>query len=210
MLRRRSLAGTTCGSPLVKSSGSTCPQCIYAGGTVEQVKVPPLLTGEPIGRRVGLGNMSSSSDDPDAGPKGDRLYRRAETCRRCRRRRTNADQRLGAEGDGFKIVIRVTVAAKALSVARACFEDANYAKIQVNSRWSLSVPRNIWTPFTLESGRGFADGEDGCRQAAAGLPRISVVLVEIACRSVLYRKGPQTENSDRRGRAWLQGCRPAS
>ena len=31
--------------------GSTCPQCIYAGGTVEQVMkyVLPLLTGETIG-----------------------------------------------------------------------------------------------------------------------------------------------------------------
>ena len=41
-----------------------------------------------------------------------------------------AENRLGAEGDGFKIVMRalqpgrVTVAAKALGVARACFEDA--------------------------------------------------------------------------------------
>jgi len=40
------------------------------------------------------------------------------------------ENRLGAEGDGFKIVMRalqpgrVTVAAKALGVARACFEDA--------------------------------------------------------------------------------------
>ena len=39
------------------------------------------------------------------------------------------ESRLGAEGDGFKIVMRalqpgrVTVAAKALGVARACFED---------------------------------------------------------------------------------------
>jgi hypothetical protein len=38
------------------------------------------------------------------------------------------ENRLGAEGDGFKIVMRalqpgrVTVAAKALGVARACFE----------------------------------------------------------------------------------------
>ena len=41
-----------------------------------------------------------------------------------------AENRLGAEGDGFKIVMRalqpgrVTVAAKALGVARACYEDA--------------------------------------------------------------------------------------
>ena len=41
-----------------------------------------------------------------------------------------AENRLGEEGDGFKIVMRalqpgrVTVAAKALGVARACFEDA--------------------------------------------------------------------------------------
>lgn len=31
--------------------GSTCPQCIYAGGTVDQVMkyVPPILAGETIG-----------------------------------------------------------------------------------------------------------------------------------------------------------------
>jgi alkylation response protein AidB-like acyl-CoA dehydrogenase len=45
------------------------------------------------------------------------------------------ENRLGAEGDGFKIVMRaleagrVTVAGKALGIARGCFEDAvRYAK----------------------------------------------------------------------------------
>ena len=50
--------------------GSTCPQCIYAGGSVEQVMkfVPPLLAGETIGMMAltesgggsdALGNMKT-------------------------------------------------------------------------------------------------------------------------------------------------------
>ena len=90
--------------------------------------------------------------DPDAGPKGVTAVivepkkhsgfeaRLNEMHGLSKALRTNAvllnnfvvpvENRLGAEGDGFKIVMRalqprrVTVAAKALGVARACFEDA--------------------------------------------------------------------------------------
>ncbi|MBO89063.1 MAG: acyl-CoA dehydrogenase [Rickettsiales bacterium] len=173
--------------------GSTCPQCIYTGGTVDQVLkfVPPLLAGEAIGMMAlteagggsdALGNMKTTATrdgdvyrlngskmwasmanetdvgvllaktDPDAGPKGVTAFivepkkypgfeaRPIEMHGLSKALRTNAvfldnfvvpaENRLGKEGDGFKIVMRalqpgrVTVAAKALGVARACFEDA--------------------------------------------------------------------------------------
>ena len=173
--------------------GSTCPQCIYAGGSVEQVMkfVPPLLEGETIGMMAltesgggsdALGNMKTTAvqdgdvyrlngskmfasmanetdvgivlakTDPDAGVKGVSAFivepkkypgfdaRPIDMHGLSKALRTNAvflddfvvplENRLGAEGDGFKIVMRalqpgrVTVAAKALGVARACFEDA--------------------------------------------------------------------------------------
>lgn len=173
--------------------GSSCPQCIYAGGTAEQVMkfVPPLLTGETIGMMSltesgggsdALGNMKTTATrdgdvyrlngskmfasmanetdvgvllaktDPDAGVKGVTAFivepkkypgfdaKPIEMHGLSKALRTNAiflddfvvpvENRLGAEGDGFKIVMRalqpgrVTVAAKALGVARACFEDA--------------------------------------------------------------------------------------
>jgi alkylation response protein AidB-like acyl-CoA dehydrogenase len=173
--------------------GSSCPQCIYAGGTPEQVMkyVPPLLAGETIGMMSlteagggsdALGNMKTTATrdgdvyrltgskmwasmanetdvgillaktDPDAGAKGVTAFivepkkypgfdaRPIEMHGLSKALRTNAvflddfvvpvENRLGAEGDGFKIVMRalqpgrVTVAAKALGVARACFEDA--------------------------------------------------------------------------------------
>ena len=173
--------------------GSTCPQCIYAGGTVDQVMkfVPPLLAGEAIGMMSlteagggsdALGNMKTTATrdgdvyrlngskmwasmanetdvgvllaktDPDAGPKGVTAFivepkkysgfeaSPIEMHGLSKALRTNAvfldnfvvpiENRLGGEGDGFKIVMRalqpgrVTVAAKALGVARACFQDA--------------------------------------------------------------------------------------
>lgn len=173
--------------------GSTCPQCIYAGGTPDQVMrfVPPLLSGETVGMMSlteagggsdALGNMKTTAKrdgdvyrlngskmwasmanetdvgillaktDPDAGAKGVSAFivepkkypgfeaHPIEMHGLSKALRTNAvflddfvvpvENRLGAEGDGFKIVMRalqpgrVTVAAKALGVARACFEDA--------------------------------------------------------------------------------------
>jgi alkylation response protein AidB-like acyl-CoA dehydrogenase len=173
--------------------GSTCPQCIYSAGTVEQVMkyVPPILAGETIGmmalteagggsdalgamkttaKRDGdvyrlngskmFASMANETDvgvllaktDPDAGAKGVSAFivepkkypgfdaRPIEMLGLSKALRTNAvflddfvvpvENRLGAEGDGFKIVMRalqpgrITVAAKALGVARACFEDA--------------------------------------------------------------------------------------
>ena len=173
--------------------GSTCPQCIYAAGTPEQVMkyVPPLLAGETIGM-MSLSESGGGSDalgamktvavrdgdvyrlngakmwasmanetdvgvllaktDPDAGARGVSAFivepkkypgfeaRPIEMHGLSRALRTNAvflddfvvplENRLGDEGDGFKIVMRalqpgrVTVAAKALGIARACFEDA--------------------------------------------------------------------------------------
>ena len=186
--------------------GSTCPQCIYAGGTVDQVMkfVPPLLAGEAIGMMSlteagggsdALGNMKTTATrdgdvyrlngskmwasmanetdvgvllaktDPDAGPKGVTAFivepkkysgfeaSPIEMHGLSKALRTNAvfldnfvvpiENRLGGEGDGFKIVMRalqpgrVTVAAKALGVARACFQDAvAYA----NERWLRGAP----------------------------------------------------------------------
>ena len=173
--------------------GSTCPVCIYMGGTPEQVMkfVPPLLAGEKIGmmsltesgggsdpianmktvaRRDGdvyringskmWASMANETDigvllaktDPDAGAKGISAFivepkkyqgfdaRPIEMIGLSKALRTNAvyledfvvpvENRLGKEGDGLKIVMqalqpgRVTVAAKALGVARACFEEA--------------------------------------------------------------------------------------
>lgn len=173
--------------------GSTCPQCIYSAGTVDQVMkyVPPILAGETIGmmaltesgggsdalgamkttaRRDGdvyrlngskmFASMANETDvgvllaktDPEAGAKGVTAFivepkkysgfeaRPLEMHGLSKALRTNVvflddfvvpvENRLGEEGDGFKIVMRalqpgrVTVAAKALGVARACFEDA--------------------------------------------------------------------------------------
>ncbi len=173
--------------------GSTCPVCIYIGGTPEQVMrfVPPLLAGETIGmmsltesgggsdpignmkttaRRDGdtyringskmWASMANETDvgvllaktDPDAGAKGISAFivepkkypgfeaRPIEMIGLSKALRTNevslddfvvpVENRLGGEGDGLKIVMRalqpgrVTVAAKALGVARACFEEA--------------------------------------------------------------------------------------
>ena len=173
--------------------GSTCPQCIYSAGTVEQVLkyVPPILAGETIGMMAlteagggsdALGAMKTTAvrdgdvyrlngskmfasmanetdvgvllakTNPDAGAKGVTAFivqpkkfpgfeaRPIEMLGLSKALRTNAvflddfvvpvEDRLGEEGDGFKIVMRalqpgrVTVAAKALGVARACFEDA--------------------------------------------------------------------------------------
>jgi len=173
--------------------GSTCPQCIYMGGTAEQVMkfVPSLLSGETIGmmsltesgggsdpignmkttaRRDGdvyringskmWASMANETDvgvllaktDPDAGAKGVSAFivepkkypgfeaKPIEMIGLSKALRTNAvflddfvvpvENRLGEEGDGLKIVMRalqpgrVTVAAKALGVARACFEEA--------------------------------------------------------------------------------------
>ena len=172
---------------------SSCPQCIYAAGTPEQVMryVPPLLAGETIGMMSltesgggsdALGNMRTTATrdgdvyrlngskmwasmanetdvgvllaktDPGAGARGVTAFivepkrfpgfeaRPIEMQGLSKALRTNAvflddfvvpaENRLGAEGDGFKIVMRalqpgrVTVAAKALGVARACYEDA--------------------------------------------------------------------------------------
>ncbi len=173
--------------------GSTCPQCIYSAGTVEQVMkyVPPILRGETIGMMAlteagggsdALGamrttavrdgdvyrlngskmfaSMANETDvgvllaktDRNAGAKGVTAFivepkkypgfeaQPVEMQGLSKALRTNAvflddfivpvENRLGDEGDGFKIVMRalqpgrITVAAKALGVARACFEDA--------------------------------------------------------------------------------------
>jgi len=173
--------------------GSSCPQCIYSAGTVEQVMkyVPPILAGETIGMMAlteagggsdALGAMKTTAvrdgdvyrlngskmfasmanetdvgvllakTDPNAGAKGVTAFivepkkypgfeaRPIDMLGLSKALRTNAvflddfvvpvENRLGAEGDGFKIVMRalqpgrITVAAKALGVARACFEDA--------------------------------------------------------------------------------------
>ena len=181
--------------------GSTCPSCIYFGGTPEQIRkyVPDLLAGKTIGmmsltepgggsdaegnmktfaRRHGdvyrisgqkmFASMANETDvgvliartDRTAGVKGVSAFivepkkypgwsaRPVEMMGLSNALRTNAlflddfvvpvENRLGAEGDGFKIVMRalqpgrVTVAGKALGVARACFEDAvRYANERV-------------------------------------------------------------------------------
>ncbi|MBI4083052.1 MAG: acyl-CoA dehydrogenase family protein [Candidatus Lambdaproteobacteria bacterium] len=173
--------------------GSTCPYCIYAAGTREQVLryVPDLLAGktigmmsltEPGGGSDPLGNMKTravrdgdvyrlngskmfasmanetdvgvlfAKTDPDAGYKGVTAFivepkkypgfsaKPIKTLGLSKALRTCAvflddfvvpvENRLGQEGEGFQIAMhalqmgRITVAAKALGIARACFEDA--------------------------------------------------------------------------------------
>lgn len=173
--------------------GSTCPSCIYFGGTAEQVRkyVPDLIAGKTIGmmsltesgggsdaegnlktfaRREGdvyritgqkmWASMANETDvgilfartDRNAGAKGVSAFIvhpkrypgwKAEPIAMqglSNALRTNVlflddfvvpvDDRLGEEGEGFKIIMRtlqagrVTVSGKALGVARACFEDA--------------------------------------------------------------------------------------
>jgi len=173
--------------------GSTCPSCIYFGGTPEQIQkyVPNLLAGKTIGmmsltesgggsdaagnmktfaRRDGdvyringekmFASIANETDvgilfaktDRDAGAKGVTAFivepkkypgwtaRPIDMLGLSKSFRTNVvslddfvvpvENRLGEEGEGFKIIMRtlqpgrVGVAAKALGVARACFEDA--------------------------------------------------------------------------------------
>jgi len=173
--------------------GSTCPSCIYFGGTPEQIQryVPNLLAGKTIGmmsltesgggsdaagsmktfaRRDGdvyringqkmFASIANETDvgvlfantDRDAGARGvtgfivePKKYpgwkaQPIDMLGLSNAMRTNVlflddfvvpvENRLGNEGGGFKIVMRalqagrVTVAGKALGVARACFEDA--------------------------------------------------------------------------------------
>jgi alkylation response protein AidB-like acyl-CoA dehydrogenase len=173
--------------------GSTCPTCIYVGGTPEQVMkyVPNLLAGKTIGM-MSLSESGSGSDpigamktvarrdgdvyringqkmwatmanetdvgvllaktDPGAGAKGISAFivepkkypgfkaQPIDMLGLSKSMRTNilflddfvvpVENRIGEEGQGFKIVMRalqpgrVTVAGKALGVARACFEEA--------------------------------------------------------------------------------------
>jgi alkylation response protein AidB-like acyl-CoA dehydrogenase len=173
--------------------GSTCPSCIYFGGTPEQIQkyVPNLLAGKTIGmmsltesgggsdaegnmktfaRRDGdvyringqkmFASIANETDvgilfartDRNAGAKGVTAFivqpkkypgwkaQPIEMMGLSNSFRTNVvflddfvvpvEDRLGEEGEGFKIIMRtlqpgrVGVAAKALGVARACFEDA--------------------------------------------------------------------------------------
>ena len=181
--------------------GSTCPSCIYFGGTPEQIQkyVPNLLAGKTIGmmsltesgggsdaegnmktfarrdgdvyRITGQKMWASIANETDvgvlfaktdlkAGAKGVSAFivepkkypgwkaQPVEMMGLSSAMRTNVlflddfvvpqENRLGEEGDGFKIVMRalqpgrVTVAGKALGVARACFEEAvRYANDRV-------------------------------------------------------------------------------
>ncbi len=173
--------------------GSTCPTCIYVGGTAEQIQkyVPNLITGKTIGmmsltepgggsdaagamqtfaRRDGdvyrisgqkiFASIANETDvgvllaktNRDGGARGVTAFivepkkypgwkaQPIDMLGLSNALRTNVlylddfvvpvENRLGAEGDGFKIVMRalqpgrVTVAGKALGIARACFEDA--------------------------------------------------------------------------------------
>jgi alkylation response protein AidB-like acyl-CoA dehydrogenase len=173
--------------------GSTCPSCIYFGGTPEQVKkyVPNLIAGKTIGmmsltesgggsdsagamktvaRRDGdvykingqkmFASIANETDvgilfaktDPAAGARGVTAFivepkkypgwkaQPIEMVGLSNALRTNVlflddfvvpvENRLGKEGDGFKIIMRalqagrVTIAGKALGIARACFEDS--------------------------------------------------------------------------------------
>ena len=173
--------------------GSTCPSCIYFGGTPEQIKkyVPNLLAGKTIGMMSltesgggsdAEGNMKTfakrdgdvyringqkmwasianetdvgvlfAKTDRNAGAKGVTAFivqpkkypgwkaQPIDCLGLSKSMRTNVvflddfivpvEDRLGEEGEGFKIIMRtlqpgrVGVAAKALGVARACFEDA--------------------------------------------------------------------------------------
>src|SRR3989441_2875010 len=173
--------------------GSTCPSCVYFGGTPEQIKkyVPNLLAGKTIGM-MALTESGGGSDaagamktfarreadvyringqkmfasianetdvgvlfaktDRDAGARGitgfivePKKYpgwnaQPIDMLGLSNAFRTNVlflddfvvpvENRLGAEGEGFKIVMRaleagrVTVAGKALGIARACFGGA--------------------------------------------------------------------------------------
>lgn len=173
--------------------GSTCPSCIYLGGTPEQIQkyVPNLIAGKTIGmmsltesgggsdaegnlkafaKRDGdvyritgqkmWASMANETDvgilfartDRDAGAKGVTAFivqpkkypgwktQPIDMMGLSNALRTNVlflddfvvpvEDRLGAEGDGFKIIMRalqpgrVTVAGKALGVAQACLEEA--------------------------------------------------------------------------------------
>ncbi len=173
--------------------GSTCPTCIYVGGSQEQIQkyVPNLVAGVTIGmmsltdsgggsdaagamktfaRRDGdvyrisgqkmFASIANETDvgvllaktDRDAGARGVSAFivepkkypgwkaQPIDMLGLSNALRTNVvylddfvvpvENQLGAEGDGFKIVMRalqpgrVTVGGKALGVARACFEDA--------------------------------------------------------------------------------------
>jgi alkylation response protein AidB-like acyl-CoA dehydrogenase len=173
--------------------GSSCPSCIYFGGTPEQIEkyVPNLLSGKTIGmmsltepgggsdpdgnmktfaKRDGdvyrisgqkmFASMAGETDvgvlfartDRNSGSKGVSAFivhpkeypgwdaQPIDTVGLSKAFRTTVlflddfvvpvEDRLGEEGDGFKIAMhglqpgRVTVAGKALGVARACFEDA--------------------------------------------------------------------------------------
>ena len=173
--------------------GSTCPTCIYVGGTPEQIQkyVPKLISGDTIGmmsltesgggsdaagamktfaRRDGdvyrisgqkmFASIANETDvgvllaktDREAGARGVSAFivepkkypgwnaQPIDMLGLSNALRTNVvylddfvvpvENRLGAEGEGFKIVMRalqpgrVTIGGKALGVARACFEDA--------------------------------------------------------------------------------------
>jgi alkylation response protein AidB-like acyl-CoA dehydrogenase len=173
--------------------GSTCPSCIYFGGTPEQIQkyVPNLLAGVTIGmmsltesgggsdaagnmqtfaRREGdvyritgqkmFASIANETDvgilfaktDREGGAKGVTAFivqpkkypgwtaQPIDMLGLSNALRTNVvylddfvvpvEDRLGEEGEGFKIIMRtlqpgrVGVAAKALGVARACFEEA--------------------------------------------------------------------------------------
>ena len=173
--------------------GSTCPTCIYVGGTPEQIQkyVPKLISGDTIGmmsltesgggsdaagamktfaRRDGdvyrisgqkmFASIANETDvgvllaktDREAGARGVSAFivepkkypgwnaQPIDMLGLSTALRTNVvylddfvvpvENRLGAEGEGFKIVMRalqpgrVTIGGKALGVARACFEDA--------------------------------------------------------------------------------------
>jgi isovaleryl-CoA dehydrogenase len=173
--------------------GSTCPSCIYFGGTPEQIQkyVPNLVAGKTIGmmsltesgggsdaegnmktfaRRDGdvyritgqkmWASMANETDvgvlfaktDRNAGARGVTAFivqpkkypgwkaTPIDCLGLSKSMRTNVvflddfvvpvEDRIGEEGDGFKIIMRtlqpgrVGVAAKALGVARRCFEEA--------------------------------------------------------------------------------------
>jgi alkylation response protein AidB-like acyl-CoA dehydrogenase len=180
-------------SAVNNQQGSTCPTCIYMGGTAEQVMkyVPNIIAGQTIGM-MALTEPSGGSDaagamttlarrdgdvyritgqkmwasianetdvgvllaktDPAAGARGISAFivepkkypgwtaQPVEMLGLSNALRTNVlflddfvvpvENRLGPEGEGFKLVMRalqpgrITVAGKALGVARACFEDA--------------------------------------------------------------------------------------
>ena len=164
------------------------------------------------------------------------------------------ENRLGAEGDGFKIVMRalqtgrVTVAAKALGVGRACFEDAvTYAderelrgapigKFQMikSDIAEMAVAIEASRALVYKAAQYMDADLPTSRIAALAKYHPSQTAKMVADKSqqvfggyglaLEYRvswlkssadlfftgEGRTFENSDRRGRAWLQGCRPAS